>query len=89
MGSFKTGYVSVILDAELALSFTFMALSLCSSLAVIVKSGYRLPRWYAFYLFGLYAAYMLFSLLTVLNVFDLIPGRAPAAGNEAQTCPKF
>ena len=82
------GFVVATLDSELALSFMFMAVSLVSSLTAIVKSGYNIPRWYAFYLFGLYAAYMLFSVLTVTQVYSLIPGRA-ATGDAVDACPKF
>ena len=83
------GYVDTVLDSELSLSFVFMTISLCSSLAVIVGSGFKLPRWYAFYLFALYAAYMLFSILTVLEVFALIPGREPSGDDQASKCPIY
>ena len=86
IGGLEDGYVSVKLDSALSLSFVFLAVSLISSVAVIVKSGYNIPRWYAFYLFGLYAAYMLFSLLTMLNVFELIPGKPMP---EAEKCHPF
>jgi sodium/potassium/calcium exchanger 6 len=88
IGSLGKGGVDVTLDSELSLSFVFMAVSLCSSVAVIVKSGFNIPRWYAFYLFVLYAAYMLFSVLTVTGMYSLIPGRA-ATGDAVDACPKF
>ena len=90
IGCFSSGngFVVATLDSELALSFMFMAVSLCSSVAVIVKSGFNIPRWYAFYLFVLYAAYMLFSVLTVTGIYSLIPGRA-ATGDAVDACPKF
>ena len=56
---------------------------------MIVGSGFKLPRWYAFYLFALYAAYMLFSILTVLEVFALIPGREPSGDDQASKCPIY
>ncbi len=65
------GFVTTLLDGELMVSFMFMALSLVSSLCVIVFSGFQLPRWYAFYLLVLYAAYMLLSVLVVTNVVDV------------------
>ena len=65
------GYVTTLLDGELLVSFLFMAISLGSSMCVIIFSGFQLPRWYAFYLLGVYAAYMLLSMLVVTNVVDL------------------
>lgn len=56
------------MNAELQVSYIFMAISLVSSLVVIPCSGYRLPRWYAFYLFAVYFLYMVFSTLVQLDV---------------------
>jgi len=62
------GYVKATLDDELIVSFIFLAISLISSLVVIVVSDYRLPRWYGYYLLTLYASYMIISILVVAHV---------------------
>ena len=62
------GYVVATLDDELLVSFIFLAISLLSSLTVIVVSGYKLPRWYAFYLLAVYSTYMVVSILVVTHV---------------------
>ena len=79
------GFVDAPLDSELLLSFLFMAISLASSLVVIITNGYKFPRWYAYVLLLIYAAYMLFSVLDVTGVFSLIKGsKVP----EEAACPK-
>ena len=56
------------MDGELWISYTFLAMSLGSSLVLISSKGFRVPRWYAFYLFGLYSMYVLFSVLHCTKV---------------------
>lgn len=62
------GFVTATLDDELLLSFAFLAISLLSSLTVIVVSNYTLPKWYAYYLLSVYLAYMVMSVLVVTHV---------------------
>ena len=66
----------------------FMAVSALLEPRGHLKSGFTIPRWYAFYLIGIYTAYMLFSVLTVTQIYSLIPGRA-ATGDDVDACPKF
>jgi sodium/potassium/calcium exchanger 6 len=62
------GFVTATLDDELLVSFVFLAISLLSSLTVIVVSNYTLPRWYAYYLLSVYLTYMVMSVLIVTHV---------------------
>ena len=62
------GFVTATLDDELLVSFAFLAISLLSSLTVIVVSNYTLPKWYAYYLLSVYLAYMVMSVLVVTHV---------------------
>jgi sodium/potassium/calcium exchanger 6 len=62
------GFVTATLDDELLVSFVFLAISLLSSLTVIVVSNYTLPRWYAYFLLSVYLTYMVMSVLIVTHV---------------------
>ena len=78
------GYVTATLDDELVISFLFLAISLTSSMCVIILSNYTLPRWYGYYLLSLYSVYMLCSVLIVTKIFpQWLPVVAPV------DCPKL
>ena len=89
IGAYSSGgYVAAPLDSELLLSFLFMAISLLSSLIVIIVNGFKLPRWYAYVLLIIYATYMLFSILDVTGTFSVFSGSAPPSESEG-ACPKL
>jgi len=78
------GYVNATLDDEIVISFIFLAISLISSLIIIITSGYKLPRWYGYYLLTLYGTYMLISILVVTHTLpQWIPEPVPV------DCPKL
>ena len=76
--------LNATLDDEIVISFIFLAISLISSLIVIITSGYKLPRWYGYYLLTLYGTYMLISILVVTHTLpQWIPEPVPV------DCPKL